>query len=74
MKTHLIELIAQVYRVDVIAFEVREHDDLRGRGCKYELGGGNGLGGHTKKTMVNKSPAAMRTANRNSHPIQPKIH
>ena len=27
--THLVELIAEVYRVDVVAFEVGEHDDLR---------------------------------------------
>lgn len=27
--THGIELVAQVDRVDVVAFEIREHDDLR---------------------------------------------
>ena len=28
-KTHLVELIAEVYGVDVVALEVGEHDDLR---------------------------------------------
>ena len=28
METYLVELIAEVYRVDVVALEVGEHDDL----------------------------------------------
>ena len=26
--THLIEFVAKVYRINVVAFQVREHDDL----------------------------------------------
>lgn len=28
MSTHLVELIAEVDRVDIVAFQVGEHDDL----------------------------------------------
>lgn len=69
-RAHLVELITEVYGVDVIALEVGEHDDL----CV----GSTGMSGaratshrqekRTKKTMVNKSPAAMRTEKRKSHP------
>lgn len=69
-RAHLVELITEVYGVDVITLEVGEHDDL----CV----GSTGMSGaqatdhrrekRTKKTMVNKSPAAMRTEKRKSHP------
>ena len=36
-KTHLIELIAEIYGVDIIAFEVREHYDLNSpRSCRHD--------------------------------------
>ena len=39
---HLVELIAEVYGVDVVALEVGEHDDLRGdkNGVREGLEGG----------------------------------
>lgn len=69
-RAHLVELITEVYRVDVIALEVGEHDDL----CvgSTEMSGARATSHRrekrTKKTMVNKSPAAMRTEKRKSHP------
>jgi len=66
MHTHLIELVAKVYRVDIVAFQIREHDNLEGTGQQpacliifLPL---------TKKTMQNRRPATIRTEKRNSHP------
>lgn len=28
LNTHLVQLIAQIYWVDIVAFQIREHDDL----------------------------------------------
>ena len=65
LRTHLVELIAEVYGVDAVTLEVGEHDYLdkalarkmasKGRIC-------------TKKTMVKRRPAAIRTEKRKSHP------
>lgn len=62
--TDLVELIAEVYGVDVVALEVGEHDDLCGRWRLVR----KREGGRTKKTMVKRRPAAMRTEKRKSHP------
>lgn len=35
-KTYLIELIAKINRVDVVAFEIGEHDDLLRRWVAYQ--------------------------------------
>ena len=40
-KTHLVQLVAQINRVNVVAFEVREHDDLA-----VEVSAGKGISEH----------------------------
>jgi hypothetical protein len=69
---YLVELVAQINRVDVVALQIREHDDLRRRGRvshdhssrKGTRGGENPL---TKKTIEKRRAAAMKTAKRKSH-------
>jgi hypothetical protein len=85
VQTHGIELVTQVDRVDVIAFEVGEHDDLYTQGtevnstnhpfsersCLRGKSDGRGFRGRlTKKTMENNRAAAIKTAKRNSQAVE----
>lgn len=69
-KTHLVEFVAEVNWVDIVAFKIGEHDDLDPISCclgqnKYFS---RILVERTKKTIVKSRPAAIITANKNSHP------
>jgi hypothetical protein len=80
--TYLVELVAEVDGVDVVAFQVGEHDDLRmmqergtlreGR-CQLGFGRDRGDGClawiRTKKTMVKSRTAESRTDKRKSQPV-----
>ena len=44
-RAHLVELVAEVYGVDVVALEVGEHDDLRAEGDKIGMRKGLEVGG-----------------------------
>jgi len=52
--------------VTLTALQIREHDDLPSAFMHAYKGQ---RGQHTKKTIVNNSTAAIRTANRNNHPV-----
>ena len=69
-EAYLVELIAEVYGVDVVALEVGEHDDLRAEEDKFGMRRDwkREDKGRTKKTMVKRRPAAIRTEKRKSHP------
>ena len=72
--THLIELVTQIYRIDVVAFQIREHDNLFGDDVQTSAKSQDKrCGRRTKKTIVKRSPAAMRTAKRNNQPIHKVI-
>lgn len=69
--TYLVELVAQINRVDVIALQIREHDDLSTgffvsdpdrSSTKHPRV-------HTKKTIEKRRAAAMKTAKRKSHAV-----
>lgn len=66
---NLVQFVAQVYRVDVVAFKVGEHDDLNIALLVRHNSHTSDERRHTKKTIVNRRPAANITAKRNSHPI-----
>ena len=40
--SHLIELVTEIYRVNIVAFQVREHNDLGPR-ARYVRAGGEKL-------------------------------
>ena len=61
----MIQLVTQVYRVDVVTLEVGEHDDLD-KALARKMASKGRI--RTKKTMVKRRPAAIRTEKRKSHP------
>jgi hypothetical protein len=70
---HLVELVAKIDGVDVVAFQVREHDDLQAAmtvSCALWDILENAL---TKNTIEKRRAAAMKTAKRKSHAEMPRI-
>jgi hypothetical protein len=71
--SHLVELVAKIDGVDVVAFQVREHDDLQAAmtvRCALWCILKNAL---TKNTIEKRRAAAMKTAKRKSHAEVPRI-
>ena len=64
-EAYLVELIAEVYGVDVVTLEVGEHDYLD-KALARKMASKGRI--RTKKTMVKRRPAAIRTEKRKSHP------
>ena len=71
----MVELVTEIYGVDIVALEVGEHDDLRAEGDKFGMRRDwkREDKGRTKKTMVKRRPAAIRTEKRKSHPAPPIV-
>lgn len=69
--TYLVEFVTKIYRIDIVAFQIREHDDLGHAQAVSRLVDRvhARYRARTKKTIVNNNPAAISTAKRKSHPI-----